>query len=122
MHVPDGFPSCTIIVLLLIMYRLAVYNYLTRCTGSNTGSGRLIKKRLSENKRCKIGPVDSLNKCGQLSHTTSDTQRQPGPPFQDLMSGWEQPESDNKVYDHLNCIILFDRTVRINFPNDINQF
>ena len=54
-------------------------------------------------KNCiKIGLLDSLYNPGQLSHTTHDTRhtrhetRQAGPPFQELTSGWKQPESVNK--------------------------
>ncbi len=49
--------------------------------------------------------LGNVFKPGQLSnmrhatqHTPHDT-RQPGPPFQDLTSGWKQPESDSKDVD-----------------------
>ncbi len=66
------------------MNRLSVYSYLTRYTHGNT----------IELVRCTQddwGTLFSDNwTTGQL-----DLRTNPGPPFQDLTSGWIQPESDN---------------------------
>ena len=59
------------------MNRLAVYSYLTRYTYWHPGSGRPFTKR---------EPSRSQE---------AGARRQAGPPFQDLTSGWKQPESDN---------------------------
>ena len=68
------------------MNRLAVYSYLTRYTHENTVELERVSQNLCKKIYClltiagnilricmEIGPVDFLNKPGQLSHTGHDT-------------------------------------------------
>ncbi len=67
------------------MNRLSVYSYLTRYATGNTGSDQMFTECVPEKK--------SFFVLGQLDIGTN-----PGPPFQDLTSGWKQPESDNYLH------------------------
>ncbi len=86
------------------MNRLTVYSYLTRYPFGHTGSGcsQYLCQKETKNRGDDTKMTTKLMRTensvrlqpGQLTrHTTHP--RTPGPPSQDLTSGWKQPESDN---------------------------
>ena len=77
------------------MNRLAVYSYLTRYIHRNIGFGRLFTLSLTDNNNLVQAPAldEKWDKVTQEA-----ARKQAGPLFQDLTSGWKQPESDN------NCL------------------
>ena len=85
------------------MNRLAVYSYLTRCTHWEERFSKGLQNLCQEWKRPRVARLEPwwrfrTTDTGQIKprQNNNDGQRtNPRLPFQDLTSGWIQPESDN---------------------------
>ena len=91
------------------MNRLSVYSYLTRFSYGHSRFGRLFKSlpekignplhtRHTTHPRPPGGALPLKRAYPYLSGVSAPPRAQtPGPPSQDLTSGWKQPESDNNL-------------------------